>query len=367
MRSIPTSTIGLATHPVPIAAIKMWTRHLLCFVFPLLTLGFVASGPHSGYGALLWLVPLPLFDWWDHRSGAARHEPVVDTPTWPFDAMLYLLAALQFLNVALLAHLFSVQRLWSADALVAVLLMGANSGVTALVVAHELIHRKEAHLRLLGRALLCTVVYEHFYTEHVRGHHVRVGTPDDPATARYGETLWRFLRRTVPGQFRSAWRLEAERLGDADMRPWDVRLVRSRVVHGLIGEWALALAIGVLWGPTAVAIFVLQALNAIGSLERVNYFEHWGLVRRTRKVRPVDSWDTDSSFTLFALVGLSRHADHHAFASRPFQQLRHRHQSPKLPTGYFAINYLMIFRNRRFQSLMTDELRRRRLGPFADN
>ena len=359
------STIALASGPVPRPAIKVWARHLLCFVYPLVTLGFVASGPHTWYGALLWLVPLPFFDWCDHRSGAARHEPVVDAPAWPFDAILYLLVVLQFLNVALLARLFSVQSLWSADGFVAVLLVGANSGATALVVAHELIHRKEAPLRLLGRTLLCTVVYEHFYTEHVRGHHVRVGTPDDPATARYGETYWRFLRRTVPGQFRSAWRLEAERLGDAEMKPWDVRLVRSRVVHGLIGESALALAIGAVWGPTAVTIFVLQAAHAIGSLELANYFEHWGLVRTTRKVRPVDSWDTDSSFTLFALVGLSRHADHHAFASRPFQQLRHHDQSPKLPTGYFAINYLVIFRNRRFQTLMTDELRRRRLGPFA--
>ena len=34
-------------------------------------------------------------------------------------------------------------------------------------------------------------------------------------------------------------------------------------------------------------------------------------------MRPVDSWDTDSRFSLYTLVGLSRHADHHAYAYDP--------------------------------------------------
>src|SRR5262245_49984078 len=91
------SAVALATRPLPLAALRLWATHLLSFVFPLLTLGFVASGPHSGYGALLWLLPLPVLDWWDHRSGAARHQPMIDAPAWLFDAMLYALAALQFL------------------------------------------------------------------------------------------------------------------------------------------------------------------------------------------------------------------------------------------------------------------------------
>src|SRR5262249_49875621 len=149
-----------------------------------------------------------------------------------------------------------------ADGFVAVWMVGANSAVSGIVVAHELIHRREAHLRLLGRVLLCTVLYEHFFTEHVRGHHVRVGTPDDPATARFGETFLEFLRRTIPGQFRSAWRLESARLGDAEMRLWDARLLRCRVVHGLLAEWAIAILIGVLCGPGAFVLFVLQAAHA---------------------------------------------------------------------------------------------------------
>jgi alkane 1-monooxygenase len=323
---LPARTITLATFQV-------WKRHLLCLAFPLLTLGFVASGPHQWYAALLWLSPLPFFEWWDHKGNAARHAPVADAPAWPFDSILYVLVFLQLLNIGLLVRLFGVQSLWSIDGLIGVLLVGVNSGVTALVVAHELIHRREPSMRFLGRVLLLTVLYEHFYTEHVRGHHVHVGTDDDPATARYGETFWHFLRRTVPGQFRSAWRLETRRLGDEEMKLTDIRLLRSRVVHGLIGEGLLVLAIAVVGGPTALAVFILQAVHAIVCLEQVNYIEHWGLMRTARQLQPIDSWDTDSSFTLFALVGLSRHADHHAHPTRPFHQLRYHDETPKMPTG----------------------------------
>jgi alkane 1-monooxygenase len=64
---------------------------------------------------------------------------------------------------------------------------------------------------------MCTAMYEHFYTEHLRGHYVRVGTEADPATARHAESFVRFFIRTVSGQFRSAGRLEAKRLGDENL------------------------------------------------------------------------------------------------------------------------------------------------------
>ena len=41
--------------------------------------------------------------------------------------------------------------------------------------------------------------YGHFFIEHNRGHHVRVATPEDPASSRLGESFWAFLPRTVYG------------------------------------------------------------------------------------------------------------------------------------------------------------------------
>jgi alkane 1-monooxygenase len=353
--------IGAATARVA----RLWGVHLLCFVLPLAVLVFLATAPHSWYVALPWLLVLVGNVGADVCSRAERRQPPPALPGWPFDGVLHVLAGLQLVNVALLVRSVALGGGSRLDLPVACLLMGVTSAYSGIVVAHELIHRPRRHMQLLGRALLCTVLYEHFFTEHIRGHHARVGTEDDPATARYGETALRFFLRTVPAQFRSAWRLEAKRLGDESMRLWDRRLLRSRVVHGLGAEATLLLAILADGGPGALVVFVLQAVLAVQFLEVVNYFEHWGLVRTGKRVRTIDAWDSDSWFTHYTLVGLSRHADHHMLATLPYQQLRFLEGSPRLPYGYFATAVLAIFRNRRFRELMAAELRRRNLGPFA--
>jgi alkane 1-monooxygenase len=358
----PIGTEVALAHAEP--ALFVWARHLLAFWFPGNAFLFLATGPHPWWWAWLFVVPIVLAHRWDTSGRVETRQPRDGIPAWPFDGLVYALAALQLVNVALLAHLFSVQGAASLDFVLAILIVGASSGYQ-IITAHELIHRSNRWEQLLGRALLCTVLYEHFYTEHLRGHHVRVGTAEDPATARFGESFSRFYFRTVPAQFRSAWRLEKRRLGDESMSNLDPRLLRSRVVHGLVAEWSLAFAILAAAGATAFAIFLIQSLFASRLLEIVNYFEHWGLVREGRRVRPRDSWDTHSWFTYYALIGLSRHADHHAHAARPYQELRVWDEAPLLPRGYVGMVPLVVVRNAHFQELASDELRRRGLGPFA--
>lgn len=89
-------------------------------------------------------------------------------------------------------------------------------------------------------------------------------------------------------------------------------------------------------------------------------------MREGKRVRPIDSWDTHSWFTYYALIGLSRHADHHAWAARPYQKLRVWDEAPILPHGYVGMIPLVVIGNRRFQRLATAELERRRLGPFRE-
>ncbi len=345
----------------------LWGLHLLCLVVPATTIAFLSTGPHPWYVALAFVGVLAGSVVLDNHAGPARAQPAINLPSWPFDGVLYLLVGVQLVVVALFTRSVAETGLWSFNALVGLLLVGTNSGYSAIVVAHELIHRKQKHLQGLGRLLLATVLYEHFSTEHVRGHHARVGTTEDPATARFGETYNEFFRRTVPAQFWSAWRLEKKRLGDADMKWNDRRMLVNRVVHGLLVQAALVTAVVALAGWQAGAAFVLQAFLAIRLLEAVNYFEHYGLSRASKRVRPVDSWDTESWFTLYTLVGLSRHADHHAFASRPYQKLRHWEVSPKLPRGYFGMVQLVLVNNEKARRLLGEELERRELGPFAES
>jgi alkane 1-monooxygenase len=350
----------------PIQTLGIWSKHLLSLYIPGLSLAFVWTGPHPWWLAVLFMLPLVWAHHVDCSARVERRQPSRSIPAAPFDALVYLLAVLQIAVVAGLVWMFSAggQGFFSADMVMVFLVVGSSSGFS-IITAHELIHRPRKWEQQLGRLLLASVLYEHFYTEHLRGHHVRVGTPDDPATARFGERYESFFRRTVKGQLRSAWRLETRRLGDVDMSLFDRRQLGNRVLHGLVFEWGVALAILTAFGFAAFFAFVLQAFVAVRLLEAVNYFEHWGLQRRGERVQPVDSWDTHGAFTYYGLVGLSRHADHHAYPIRPYQKLRVWDEAPLLPWGYVGTVDQVMAMNDDFMRTATLELGRRRLGPFT--
>ena len=348
----------------------VWTivEHGLALVLPLCTLSFLLTGPHSPWGALAWTSPVWLLIAADFGSPPDRRAPANGLPAWPFDGLLYLLAALQFVNIALMIWVAS-QLTWSDfDSIVAALanlfairtLAGTNSCCSGIAVAHELIHRRRAFPRLLGRCVLLTVCYAHFAVEHLRRHHRHVGTFADPATARFGETYASYWRRTKLEQFRSAWMLENARLGFGPGGGTWRKLLRHEVFAGAVVEVTLVASILVAAGPAAAIIFLLQALAAVRLLEAVNYFQHWGLESDDKSGKPFDAWVTDSWLSRHLFVGLARHSDHHRHGAKPYHRLDFCDRGPRLPYGYFGMALLAKSCNRRFQRMARAELGRYR-------
>ena len=222
--------------------------------------------------------------------------------------------------------------------------IGIVNGI-AINTAHELGHKREAVERWLSRIALAATGYGHFYVEHNRGHHVRVATPEDPASARLGESFWAFWPRTVVGGLRSAWRLESRRLRLLHRSPWNWR-------NDILSAWAmsLALAAGLVaaFGVAVVPLLVLQAVVGFSLLEVVNYLEHYGLCRqrnqagRYEKVDPRHSWNSDRIVTNVFLFQLQRHSDHHVNPLRRYQALRSLEESPQLPAGYSSMIVLAL-------------------------
>ncbi|WP_334052743.1 alkane 1-monooxygenase [Burkholderia cepacia] len=214
--------------------------------------------------------------------------------------------------------------------------LGAATGIS-INTAHELGHKTDRFERWLAKITLAPVAYGHFYVEHNRGHHVRVATTEDPASARYGESFWAFLPRTVTGSIRSAWRLEKARLERLGHSPWTWR---NEVLH----TWAMTVVVWgiaiVLAGKVVIPFLVIQAVYGASLLEVVNYVEHYGLGRRKlpngryERCTPQHSWNSNHVVTNLFLYQLQRHADHHANPTRSYQALRHFDDSPQLPTGY---------------------------------
>lgn len=227
---------------------------------------------------------------------------------------------------------------WSlAQRLGFMLSVGFVTGAQGITVAHELGHKKSKLERILAQVLLVTVCYGHFYIEHNRGHHVRVATFADPASARLGESFYAFYLRTVIGSFASAWYLENQRLAQLGlpMLHWRNQMLWYIAVPILICAtfWATL-------GTVAAVFFVVQSVMAFSLLEAVNYIEHYGLARKQledghhERVNELHSWNAPQFLTNCFLIHLQRHPDHHKNPTRRYQALLHYEASPQLPTGY---------------------------------
>lgn len=214
--------------------------------------------------------------------------------------------------------------------------VGILSGV-GINTAHELGHKRPEHEKRLAKIALAPVAYGHFFVEHNKGHHRRVATPEDPASARMGESFWRFLPRTVIGSLRSAWEIERTRLARKGKGPWtweNENLQAWSLTVVLFGGLTLA------FGWPVLPFLIAQAALGASLLEAVNYVEHYGLRRQKRedgryeRCRPEHSWNNNHVVTNVLLYHLQRHSDHHAHPTRRYQALRHFDDAPELPTGY---------------------------------
>jgi alkane 1-monooxygenase len=223
--------------------------------------------------------------------------------------------------------------------------VGVLGGV-GINTAHELGHKKDSLERWLSKITLAQTWYGHFYIEHNRGHHVRVATPEDPASARFGETFWEFLPRSVWGSLRSAWRLEAQRLRRLGKRPWHPS---NEVLNAWLMSVVLWGALIAVFGLVLIPFMVIQAVFGFALLETVNYLEHYGLLRqkttsgRYERCTPEHSWNSDHLVTNLFLYHLQRHSDHHANPTRRYQTLRSVDGAPNLPSGYatmIALTYI---------------------------
>jgi alkane 1-monooxygenase len=216
--------------------------------------------------------------------------------------------------------------------------VGLTTGVFGFLAAHEMIHSRQSRERALGLIFLASVFYMHFRIAHVYGHHRRAATREDAATARLGEGLYAFLVRTVCGQFREAWTFEAERRRRS-RRP--VIGTGNRIVQYLAIEAAFLLILTFLSWRSLAFLLVVAAI-AVALLEGFNYVAHYGLLRRidadgsTERLAPVHSWNSSRRMNNAALFNMGRHADHHRYMARSYEQLEVVQNGARLPSGYAA-------------------------------
>ncbi|MEU6577279.1 alkane 1-monooxygenase [Streptomyces sp. NPDC046805] len=319
----------------------LWLLGLLVPLFPFVSWGLVAA---TGLGVFWWTGPIVLYGIIpvvDLAIGKDLVNPPQSALTWLEQDRYYrwctfMYLPLQYAGLVTGSWLFADGGLSVVDKVGLAVTLGVVAGI-AINTAHELGHKKEELERWLSRIALAQTCYGHFFIEHNRGHHVRVATPEDPASARLGEGFYRFLPRTVLGSARSGWELEKVRLRRGGKRVWSLR-------NDVLNAWVMSLvlfgALVAAFGPGILPYLILQAVFGFSLLEVVNYIEHYGLLRqrteggRYERCAPRHSWNSDNITSNVLLYHLQRHSDHHANPTRRYQALRHFEEAPEMPTGY---------------------------------
>lgn len=321
----------------------LWSMSVLYPLLPCLGIAL-----HAGTDQQAWLL-LPLA--FGYVFGPVMDFLIGEDPTNPPEAIVpqldqdryyryltYAVVPMHFVSLTAAAAWAGTQELswWAFAGLAAVAGLASGLGINT---GHELGHKKSGLERTLAKIVLAVPAYGHFWIEHNRGHHRDVATPEDPASARMGESIYRFACREIPGAFRRAWTIETERLGRSNRSPWNRH---NEILQSLSLAAILQLGLVVAFGWSMIIFLLIHNVFAWWQLTSANYIEHYGLLRkkdmngRYERCLPLHSWNSNHLYSNLVLFHLERHSDHHAHPMRRYQSLRHFEDLPSLPSGYFG-------------------------------
>ena len=349
-----------ASGTVPSGSTERWTDRkrflwLIALIMPVLPFAAIGLFEWTNQAVWLWLGPIvilgivPIIDMVAGLDPSNPPDDVIEALENDryYRWITYLFLPVQYAGFIAAFAYIAFGDLSTMEKLGLAVTVGFIGGI-GINTAHELGHKKESHERWLSKIALAQSGYGHFYIEHNRGHHVRVATPQDPASSRVGENFYQFWPRTVIGSLRSAWALERRRFARRNQHPF-------RLGNDVLNSWLMTIALWaalLVWlGAGILPFLLIQAFVAITLLEAVNYLEHYGMLRqrvgapdreRYERVNPSHSWNSNNIATNVLLYHLQRHSDHHAKPTRRYQALRDYEESPALPTGYAGMILLAL-------------------------
>jgi alkane 1-monooxygenase len=337
--------------PLPLPAEPYRDRKRWAWVLSLVVPLTIAAGPalwlwHPST-AMLWLpvafsyLVAPALDWLlgtDTSNPPESAVPMLEADPYYRRVTLALVPLLW--GAFIFAAWFSqtADLTWAGQ--LALIIATGGVGGFCINLGHEVGHKRTPLERWVAKLILAPTGYGHFTIEHNRGHHRDVATPEDPASSRMGESIWRFVLREMPGAARRAWELERQRLRTDGLPFWSLH---NELLQPALVTLALWAALAAWLGPQVLIFLLLASLWANFQLTSANYVEHYGLLRRRgpdgryETCKPEHSWNSNHVFSNWATFHLQRHSDHHAHPLRRFQSLRHFPQAPQLPSGYFGM------------------------------
>lgn len=325
---------------------------LLSVLMPILALSGIFCFQLTGEQWTLWLpilfsyLVIPILDWLigvDNNNPPEELVPQLETDRY-YRYLTYITIPLHWVVLILMAAFVGTTELSFGSVVAIAITAGGYSGL-GINTAHELGHKQTVVEQWLAKICLAVPAYGHFCVEHNRGHHVLVATPEDPASSRMGESIYRFALREIPGTFVRGWQLEKSRLQKQGKAIWSRH---NNILQSYLISAVLQGTLIYLFGWIMLPFLLIHNMWAWYQLTSANYIEHYGLLRAKRdngryeRCQPHHSWNANYILSNLALFHLERHSDHHANPMRRYQSLRNFPDIPQLPNGYYGM-YLLAY------------------------
>lgn len=315
-------------------------KYLTAYSIPVAAaLGLFLRGPWAFFTPFFAFVLIPI---------AETLLPVNDTNLDPqtaeskaknsfFDVLLYLNLPMVFGLVGYYLWSLTHPGYTTSELIGFTFSIGIVVGSNGINVAHELGHRTKVWERTLGKILLLPALYMHFYIEHNYGHHLHAATREDPASARYNQSVYSFWVSSMVGQYISAWKIQKDLLQRKDQ---GMISYSNDMLWYLFAQLAYLTIVYFAFGPLALLVAICIGVTSALLLETINYIEHYGLSRikmasgRYERVSEIHSWNSNHVMGRIMLYELTRHSDHHHRANKKYQLLDCHQTSPQMPFGY---------------------------------
>lgn len=179
-----------------------------------------------------------------------------------------------------------------------------NSGFL-LSLAHDLMHATTKLGRTTSRILLGLNGYFYLEMDHLMIHHHSVGTDEDPASAKLGQSIYAYLPYSITRRLQYIF---SRKIKSRALKLNMMGIGLISMIYLLLSSWA---------SPQALIVTLIQFIGSILIYETVTYIQHYGL-RKTvmksgalQKTNNNHAWNSYNIVNNFMYFFMPVHSHHH--------------------------------------------------------
>jgi alkane 1-monooxygenase len=285
---------------------------------------------------LVWFLVVPLCDKYG-RDDEFNHCALVSAHDAHYEVTL----------VALLS-LFGLLLVGTTDSssLLTMFALGITGGLLVTVAWHGVQYCDDESTtgNFMKRMLCAVTLIPHLGVDSRDGHAADASTPKDVASARMGESYYRYVYRYFSGAILRGWRGENSRVSNESTEK-AYKILHNEMIQILSMSVFYVTAAWIFGGIGLVVLVLTQALVAAWQLTAIEYVEHYGMLRNRFPDGGYSSLGHEQIWCTGGAVNnslLSERQFHNHCPSQLDPTISKTSEQPRLPIGFNLLSLLVL-------------------------